>query len=74
MGEGLVQVFRRSESPFIEAWFRLSAIDSEGRYEVEDLDSGTTAVMTGSALSEEGLAVALPERSSAAVFIYRRKA
>ena len=70
--EGLVQAFRRSECPFVEAWLRLHALDVDARYVIENLDGGTTEA-TGRALREEGLKVALPERGSAAVFLYRRK-
>ena len=70
-GSGVAQAFRRPESAEETRTFKLSGLEAEGRYEVEDLD-GEKQVRTGRELQEEGLTVVLRERPSAAVIAYTR--
>jgi hypothetical protein len=74
LGEGLVVALRRPGSPFATADFRLSDLDAQAKYAVEDLDSGTIVEMTGRQLADPGLPVAIPGRPGSVAKIYRRLA
>lgn len=70
-GEGVVQVFRRENSPVVSAKFKLHGLDAAAKYEVENLDGGKQT-MTGRALMEQGLDVTLETQPSAAIYAYSR--
>jgi alpha-galactosidase len=72
LDEGVVVALRRSQSPFAVADFRLSGLDPDGRYAVEDLDGGPSQEVTGRFLQESGLPVAIAQRPGSAVRLYRR--
>ena len=71
-GEGLVQVFRRDESAYESARFRLHGLEPDARYAVTDLDEAGSREMTGSELLERGLPATLKEKPAAALLHYRR--
>ena len=71
-GEGMVQVFRRSNSPWTSAQFRLRGLEADARYEITSVDEPGSQILTGRMLLEKGLNVTLPNQSSAAVFSYKR--
>jgi len=72
-GEGLVQAFRRAESPYELARFRLRGLDADARYTVRNLDQQETLPsFSGSELMERGLAITLTSQRSSGVLIYRR--
>ena len=71
LGEGMVQVFRREESPFETARFKLHGLDAAAKYEVENLDGGKE-IRTGRELMEAGLAVTINQQPAALVFAYKR--
>jgi alpha-galactosidase len=70
--EGMVQAFRRAESPYESARFKLQGLDPDSRYEVKDLNSGQTRRILGRDLLEQGLQVAIGERPGAIVVTYAR--
>ena len=70
-GEGIVQVFRREESPVESARFKLRGLDATAKYEVENLDGGKET-HTGRELMEKGLAVTINQQPAALVFAYKR--
>jgi len=78
-GDGVVQVFRRPESPFVRADFRLRGLDPAAIYEVWNFDvtgsiiisGGSTLLTTGKDLMEKGLPVELGNRPGSAVFTYK---
>jgi len=72
IGEGVVQVFCRTESPYESARFRLRGLEAGARYVVTDLDSGTSQEITGGELGGSGLKVTATERPRAIVRLYRR--
>ena len=72
LGEGMVQAFRRAESAYEAARFRLQGLDPAARYRVTNLDAPGTTEATGRELAERGLAIAIPERPGAAIITYRR--
>ena len=70
-GEGVVQAFRRPESPYESARFKLRGLDAAATYEVENLDGGK-ATHPGRELMERGLAVTAATAPSALIYIYKR--
>lgn len=75
LNEGLVQVFRRIDSPFLSASFKLNGLERDETYRIIDLDAPENEKeFTGSALMATGLPVTLTDCPQAAVFIYRRMA
>jgi hypothetical protein len=76
----LVQAFRRPDSPFVRADFRLRGLDPAAMYEVANLDvagstkvsGGSTPLTTGKELMEIGLAMEIKDKPGAAVIVYRR--
>jgi alpha-galactosidase len=74
-GQGLVQAFRRADSPYEMARFRLRGLEASGRYAVTDLDKPETPQQfSGRELMERGLPITLPAPRSSAVLTYRRAA
>jgi len=74
-GRGIVQVFRRPESPYESARFPLRGLDPKATYEVTDLDAPSGPQhLVGRLLLEQGLPVTLAKRPGSAVFAYRRAA
>ncbi|MCL2118492.1 MAG: alpha-galactosidase [Planctomycetaceae bacterium] len=70
--EGMVQVFRRSESPYVSARFRLHELDSDADYTVKDLDHGDLGRFSGRELMEKGLLVTMDNVPHAAILLYAK--
>jgi alpha-galactosidase len=70
LGEGIVQVFRRDDSAYETARFKLHGLDATAKYEVENLDGGKET-RTGRELMEHGLAITLREKPAAAVLVLK---
>lgn len=66
-GEGAVFAFRRELNDDDKMTFRLKGLDPARKYAITDLMSGNTRQYRGSALSESGLTVSLPEPKSSTV-------
>ena len=71
-GEGIVQAFRRKESPEATAKFKLQGLDAKATYEVENLDGGKES-RTGRQLMEEGLSMESKEAPTSFLFAYKKK-
>ena len=69
-GDGMIQVYRRSQSPYESARFPLHGIDPRSRYRVEILSENRTTETTGKDLSDRGLLVELSQVPHAAVILY----
>ncbi|MBN1345069.1 MAG: alpha-galactosidase [Phycisphaerae bacterium] len=73
-GEGMVQVFRRSDSAYEAARFRLHGLEPEATYVVGNVDTpDATREMGGKELMEKGVRVDIGDRPGVAVLRYRRK-
>lgn len=70
-GSGIVQAFRRAESPSAEYEISLRGLDPDKVYEVYDEDKDATLKLTGSQLSS-GLLLTLPDPRSSALLRYRQ--
>ncbi len=66
---GMVQAFRRAESPYESARFRLRGLDPERHYLVAEGDSGMSAA--GRDLAEEGLRLAIEDCPGSVIITYR---
>ncbi len=73
LGEGMVVVYRRKDSPFLAAAFPLRGLEPQALYAVEDIDSGAVTRATGQALQETGLAVAINDKPGTSVHVYRKQ-
>lgn len=71
-GKGVVQVFRRAESPVSEITLKLRGLDVKARYEVRDQDSGQKSIVSGRQLAQKGLTVVLVDKPGSAVILYRK--
>ncbi len=71
-GDGFVQVFRRADSPFVRADFRLHGLDPAAMYEVTNFDVEGSTKVRGADLMEKGLPVEINNKPGAAVIVYRR--
>jgi len=72
LGQGVVQAFRRSSSPWVSAQFELRGLEADARYEIKNIDAPGSQVMTGGELMERGLRVSITSRPGAVVFTYKR--
>lgn len=72
LGEGMVQAFRRSNSSYESARFKLRGLDPEARYGVGDVDAPGAQGMTGRELMEHGLMVNVKDQPGAAIILYKR--
>lgn len=70
--DGLIQVFRRDNSPYESVKFKLYGLDKTAEYRIYDLDSDVIAEYSGAELMERGLALTICERHSARLYIYRK--
>jgi alpha-galactosidase len=72
-GEGMVQVFRRHNSFYESARFRLFGLDAEGDYMVANLDSGVQERRSGRVLLNDGLPVTIAASPGMVTFTYRKQ-
>jgi len=74
LGNGVVIVLRRPDSPYESARFPLRGPDPAGRYRVRDIDGKRPeATRAGKQLLTEGLRVQVEDRPGSAVVLYQRQ-
>jgi alpha-galactosidase len=72
-GEGMVEAFRRPDSNFESARFKLHGLDSSAHYQVTDIDHPKTSQnLTGEELMKKGMLVAIPQAPGAVIITYKR--
>lgn len=71
-GDGMVQVFRRPESAYQSARFKLQGLEPAARYRITNFDVDGSTQMTGRELVERGLAVTFDRQPDSAIITYRR--
>jgi alpha-galactosidase len=69
-GAGVIQAFRRGESVYEVARFRLRGLEPGSRYVLTDVDSGLAQTLSGRELQDKGLAVTITEQPGSAVITY----
>jgi alpha-galactosidase len=73
-GEGVVQAFRRPESMYSAAHFKLQGLDPDASYALTNVDVPGTTVVTGRELADVGLRVAIEQQPGAVVILYKKAA
>lgn len=68
--DGILQVFRREESPYETASFVLRGINKESHYLFTDADGGEFTA-SGKELTENGLKLTIPEKRTAKIYFYK---
>ncbi len=71
-GKGMIQAFRRGQSYFESARFKIQALDPQARYTLRNLDKPNSLEITGKQLMEEGLSIAIEEQPGAIIITYQR--
>jgi alpha-galactosidase len=71
-GDGMVQAFRRAESPYESIRVKLRGLEPGARYTLTDLDADRPQQLSGRELGETGLLVTAPNRPSAIVILYKK--
>jgi alpha-galactosidase len=72
-GEGMVQAFRRGQSPEDSIRVKLQGLSADAVYELTNFDSSGTTESTGRELCKNGLLIAIKDRPGAAVISYKKK-
>ena len=70
-GDGIIQVFKREDSPYEKAIFMLRGIDENSDYLITDLDGGEYTV-SGKELAEKGFSVTISVGAKAKIFKYKK--
>lgn len=70
--EGMVQAFRRPDSSYRSARFRLRGLEPEAKYRVTDMDTPAETEHSGRSLMETGLDVNIGEAPGALVIRYTK--
>ena len=68
--DGIIQVFRRENSPYETAKFFLGGIKENHNYLFTDIDGGDFTV-SGTKLIKEGLKINIPHKRSAKIYFYK---
>lgn len=71
-GDGIIEVFRRKNSPYETAVFNLGGIDASADYIFRDFDSGEFR-LSGKDICENGLKIAVNEKRKAKIFRYKKE-
>ena len=71
-GKGMIQVFRRQNSPYQSARFRLRDLDAGSDYKLINLDTGESRQASGRELLQDGIEIHLPDRPQAAIYTYSK--
>jgi len=71
-GQGVVQAFRRPQSPYETARLKLRGLHVKTRYTLINLDVSGTTEASGQELMEQGLLVSIPDPPGAVIITYSR--
>ena len=72
-GDGMVQAFRRPESAYEGARFRLRGLDAAASYAVADIDEPREELVSGRQLMDDGLPVSVRTRPGAVIITYQKR-
>ncbi len=65
---GIMQIFRRSESPYIFSCFKPRGLDADKVYTITDADTDEAISVSGKELMEDGFGVTIPEPRTAKLY------
>lgn len=68
--DGIIQIFRRENSPYETACFKLRGLNENSDYLFRDIDGGEFTV-SGSELTNNGFNITVPEKRTAKIFFYK---
>jgi alpha-galactosidase len=71
-GEGMIQAFRRSQSPYESLRAKLHGLDPNAVYTLTDIDTGASKQLSGKELMEKGLSIAITAQPSSVVITYHK--
>jgi alpha-galactosidase len=71
-GSGMVQAFRRPQSPYVSARMKLAALDPDALYRIRDIEDGSGLRLPGRELLEKGLPIDIPDQPGAVIILYER--
>ena len=72
-GEGVVQAFRRAQSPYESLCVRLRGLEPNAVYTLTNFDVAGTAAMTGRELLEKGISIVMKDQPGSTVIVYKKK-
>jgi len=72
-GQGVVQAFRRPQSVYEVARFKLRGLEPDARYSLRNFDLPGETEALGKELMEKGLAVTIAEQPGAVIIAYKKK-
>ena len=72
LGEGMVQIFRRKNSPYDSASFPLQELDRGASYMIINMDNNSKTIITAQELMENGIPVTMKAKPSAVVIKYKK--
>ena len=72
-GGGVVQIFKRSQSPYETARLRMYGLDPDAVYVFEDFDGNPAIRCGGKELMEQGLPVTITEKRVSRILEFRRE-
>ena len=70
--EGMIQIFKREDSPYTESVFNLSGIKRDKTYEFTDIDGGSFEV-GGEEIVNNGLKIFIKDKRVAKIYTYKTK-
>jgi alpha-galactosidase len=70
--DGIVQAFRRAQSPIEKVMFKLRGLDAAAQYSVSNLDAPGESQFSGRELEEHGLPVEIKDQPGAVILIYKK--
>jgi alpha-galactosidase len=73
VGDGFLEVFRRSRSPYETARFKLQGLNPAAQYSVVSLDDAVSRELSGKELMESGIEVQLKHSPASALLTYKRE-
>jgi alpha-L-fucosidase len=73
LGEGMVQVFRRPDSPDESKHVKLRGLEPDAVYTLTNLDSGNVTESTGRDLAEKGITILIKDKPGSAIIVYKKK-
>ena len=69
---GIIQIFKRSQSPYETARFRLFGLVPDATYVIEDFDGHPEFTCGGRELMESGLPITIKEQRVSRILEFRR--
>ena len=71
LGGGILEVFRKKDSPIEKICFEFRGLDPATSYKIEDVDSEKIAMMSGRELMEKGWPVEIARKRDSRLFFYQ---